>query len=73
MPQQQIQQPQQTLKSPCNAGDFGTLRIPGSPEYGWICNPVPPGFYAPAGATAPIPCPTGTVSYGRAEVCRRLL
>jgi len=74
-PNQQTTPQQQTLltqlRSPCKAGEFGTLSISGNPEYGWICSPVPPGYFSPAGATAPIPCPIGTISFGRAESCKR--
>ena len=78
MPQQQSQQPQQVQKpnqaqkSPCKAGAFGVLINPFSPADGWRCIPAPPGYFAPAGSTAPILCPVGTISYGNAESCKRM-
>jgi hypothetical protein len=69
---QQPQQPQLALKSPCKAGAFGSLINPSSPDDGWRCYPAPPGYFAPAGSTAPILCPVGTISYGNAESCKRI-
>jgi len=78
MPQQQSQQPQlqqqpqQAIKSPCNAGAFGALVNPFRPADGWRCYAAPPGYFAPAGSTEPILCPVGTISYGNAESCKRM-
>ena len=69
---QQLQQPNQAQKSPCKSGTFGALINPSSPDDGWRCYPAPPGYFAPAGSTAPILCPVGTISYGNAESCKRI-
>ena len=71
-PPQQLQQPNQAQKSPCKAVTFGALINPFSPADGWRCIPAPPGYFAPAGSTAPILCPVGTISYGNAESCKRM-
>jgi hypothetical protein len=70
--QQQSQQSQQAIKSPCKAGAFGVLINPFSPADGWRCYAAPPGYYALAGSTEPILCPVGTISYGNAESCKRM-
>jgi hypothetical protein len=70
--QQQSQQSQQAIKSPCKAGAFGVLINPFSPADGWRCLPAPPGYFATAGSTEPILCPVGTISYGNAESCKRM-